>query len=240
MDGYLGAGKTAVATRLSLQTGYACIHLDDYLNPKKGGFVENLDLSSIKNASRGKRPLIIEGLCLLEVLGRLQINVDFLVYVTGIRPSRADLDKQVFDETDGYLQAHRPAIRAEVIFNMDKFNSNLSNEIDVAYIKAKTAISVVLAMGGILSILVGALVFVLGLQSGDSALIKIAGAEISAKGIGGVILVTSAAWAYLAYLARPQYSKKREVKESRKNDGSFERREFESSTQTQLRADKNA
>jgi len=239
VDGYLGAGKTTVATRLSKQTGYGCVHLDDYLNPHKGGVVENLDLSALQ-AAAGERPLIIEGLCLLEVLERLQISADFLVYVAGINPSRKDLDKKVFDETDKYLQAYRPTNKADVIFNMDKYNSNSSNEIDIAYIKAKTAISIVLAVGGILSILVGALVFVLGLQGGDTALIRLAGAEISAKGIGGVILGTSAVWAYLAYLARPQYSRKREVKESKKNDGSFERQEFESSTQTQVRPDKNA
>ena len=240
VDGYLGAGKTTVATRLSEQTGYACVHLDDYLDPKKAGFVENLDLSALDKTLRGKRPLIIEGLCLLGVLDRFQINVDFLVYVAGISPSRTDFDDKIFDETDKYLQTYRSTIRADVIFNMDKYNSDSSNEIDIAYIKAKTAIAIVLAIGGMLSILVGALVFVLGLQGGDSALIKVAGAEISAKGIGGVILVTSAAWAYLAYLARPQYSKKREVRESTKNDGSFERYEFESSTQNQARPDKNA
>jgi hypothetical protein len=239
VDGYLGVGKTTVATRLSKQTGYSCVHLDDYLVPHKGGFVENLYLPALKTVI-GERPIIIEGLCLLEVLERLQINADFLVYVTGISASRKDLDKKVFDETDRYLQAYQPTKRAEVIFNMDKYNSNSSNEIDLAYIKAKTAISIILAIGGILSILVGALVFVLGLQGGDTALIKAAGVEVSAKGIGGVILGTSAVWAYLAYLVRPQYSRKREVKESKKDDGSVERHEFESSTQTGARSDKNA
>ena len=187
VDGYLGAGKTTVAMQLAEQIGYACVHLDDYLDPKHGGFVENINLSALNKALRVKRPLIIEGLCLLEVLDRLQVNVDFLVYVTGIGPSSTDCDKKVFDETNGYFQTYRPAIKADVIFNMDKYKSNSSNEIDIAYIKAKTAIAIVLAVGGILSILVGALVFVLGLQSGDSALIKVAGAEVSAKGIGGVI-----------------------------------------------------
>ncbi|MGI0025456.1 MAG: hypothetical protein ACREA4_09990, partial [Nitrososphaera sp.] len=238
IDGYLGAGKTTVAKTLSRQTGYRCVHLDQYLDPRKGGFLDNLDLATLKMAIE-ERPLIIEGLCLLKVLAQLQANVDFLVFVVGLRPDRKELDKKVFDEADMYLQAYRPTQKADVIFNMDRYNSNQSNEIDIAYIKAKTAISIVLAVGGILSILVGALVFVLGLQGGDTALIKVAGVEISAKGVGGVTLGTSAVWAYLAYLARPKYSRKREVKESKKNDGSFERHEFESSTQIDARPEDN-
>lgn len=239
VDGYLGAGKTTVTTKLSKQIGYGCVHLDDYLYPQKGDFVENLDLSSLKTAT-GERPLIIEGLCLLEVLERLQISADFLIYVAGTRPIRKEVDKTLFDEADRYLQEYQPTKTAQVIFNMDRYNMNSSNEIDIAYIKAKTSISIVLAVGGILSILVGALVFVLGLQGGDTTLIKVAGIEISAKGIGGVILSTSAVWAYLAYLSRPQYSRKREVRESKKDDGSYERHELESATQKAVRLDKNA
>jgi hypothetical protein len=237
IDGYFGVGKTSLAISLSRQTGYGCIHLDDYLEPKKGSFVENLDLLALKEAIN-ERPLIIEGICLLEVLCRLQINSDFLVYVVGIRPSHKKIDKIIFEEINKYLQAYRPTQRADVIFNMDKYNGNSSTEIDIAYIKAQTAISIVLAVGGILSILVGALVFTLGLQAGDTALIKVAGAEISAKGIGGVILGTSAAWAYFSYLSRPKYNRTREIKESKKNDGSFERHEFESSTQETVRPNK--
>ena len=239
VDGYLGAGKTTVAVGLSRQTRYACVHLDDYLGPHEGGFVENLDLSGLK-AAINERPIIIEGLCLLEVLKRLWTDADFLVYVAGVRPSRKESDKKIFDEADNYRHAYQPTERADVIFDMDKYNSSSSIAVDIAYIKSKTAISIVLALGGILSILVGALVFVLGLQGGDTTLIKFAGAEISAKGIGGVILTTSAVWAYLAYLARPKYSRKREVKESRRNDGSIERHEFESSTQTSVRPDNDA
>lgn len=237
VDGYLGVGKTSLAIGLARQTGYGCIHLDNYLEPQKGSFVKNLNLLTLKEAIN-QRPLIIEGICLLEVLCRLNINSDFLVYVAGVGASHKKIDKIIFDEVDKYLKIYRPTQKADVIFNMDKYNTNSSNEIDIAYIKAQTAISIVLAAGGILSILVGALVFTLGLQAGDTALIKVSGAEISAKGIGGVILATSAAWAYFSYLSKPQYNRTREIKESKKNDGSFERHEFESRTQVRVRPNK--
>ena len=238
IDGYLGAGKTTVANELSRKLGYRCIHIDEYLEPHQSDYFKNLDLTSLK-AATDQRPLIIEGLCLLKVLDQLQVNVDFLVFVMGIGPNRKKMDKNLFDEADNYILSYRPTQKADIIFNMNEHNDNQSSQVDIAYIKAKSAISIVLAIGGILSILVGALVFVLGLQGGDTALIKIAGIEVSAKGIGGVILGTSAVWAYLAYLARPKYSRRREISESRNNDGSFVRREFESSTQTVARPDDN-
>ena len=239
IDGYLGVGKTTIAALLSRRLGYTCIHLDDYLDPGKGRFIDNLDIASLEQAVR-VRPLIIEGLCLMEVLNRLYVHAELLIFVSGINASRNTKDSRLFDEVDRYFQKYLPSETAGVIFSMNDYTRNSSDEVDIAYIKAKTAVSIVLAIGGILSILVGALVFVLGLESGDTALIKLAGVEVSAKGIGGVILVTSAVWAYLAYLARPIYRRRREIKETTKDDGTIERHEFESSTQALARPERDA
>ena len=44
VDGNPGVGKMTVAALLSRYLGYTCVHLDDYLDPGKGQFVDNLIL----------------------------------------------------------------------------------------------------------------------------------------------------------------------------------------------------
>jgi hypothetical protein len=234
IDGHLGVGKTTIAKLLSNQLGFECIHLDNFLSQGKGLFVKNLDFLSLKLVLR-KRPVLIEGICMLEVLEKLDVSADLVIYVNGAHAERSDFDGKLFDELSAYTQRYNPLQMAGVIFNMNEFQGASSDAVDIAYIKAKTIVSVTLAIGGILSILVGALVFVLGLESADTALIKLAGIELSAKGIGGVILITSAVWAYIAYLARPIYRRQHQTKEITNSDGTVEKTEFVSTTQMSVR-----
>lgn len=234
VDGGLGAGKSTLAGELSRRLGFQCIHLDDYLEPHKGRYFENIDMASLQSSITAK-PTIIEGICLVKVLQALGIKEYFSIYVPGVSPAENPKDRLLLEEIAEYFLTYRPQQSAEVIYTMNDEGRGSSAEIDIVFIKAKTAISIVLAIGGILSILVGALIIAIGAQSSDTAVIKFSGIEISAKGIGGVILMTSAIWAYLAYMARPQYSRKREVKESKKSDGTYEKHELESSTVMQAR-----
>ena len=104
-------------------------------------------------------------------------------------------------------------------------------EVDVAYIKAKTALAITLAIGGMLALCVGVLVLLYGVNGQDELLFKIAGAEMSAKGLGGVIMGTSAVWAYCAYRSRPKYSRVEQTSEKRSADGGMERSSYTSATQ---------
>jgi len=84
-------------------------------------------------------------------------------------------------------------------------------EIDAIYIRSRTAVCIALAAGGILAICVGCILLLLGKSGSDESLIKIAGAELSGKGIGAVMMVSSVAWGLLAYLAAPKYTRMRSV-----------------------------
>ncbi|SEI48383.1 hypothetical protein SAMN05421831_102296 [Allopseudospirillum japonicum] len=103
-------------------------------------------------------------------------------------------------------------------------------DVDIAYIKAKAIVSGFLAFGGIVSIFVGAFVFNAGISSENTTLINILGAEVTAKGIGAVILSSSVPWAYFSYLSRPNYSRARESRTNTTADGTQEVYEFDSST----------
>lgn len=75
IDGDLGAGKTVFAIKLSKKYGFSCIHLDNFMHPGQGEFVESLDIRELKNAiQETKGQLIIEGACLKKVLDKLDIK----------------------------------------------------------------------------------------------------------------------------------------------------------------------
>jgi hypothetical protein len=105
------------------------------------------------------------------------------------------------------------------------------NEIDVAYIHSRTFISVVLAVGGLLQTVTGAVLLNSGLSQNATATIKLMGIEISATSLGAVVLCTSAVWGYLSYLARPQYSRRTESRKVTRPDGSKEEVEWQAHTQ---------
>ena len=112
---------------------------------------------------------------------------------------------------------------------MNRFETN-QLDVDIAYLKSKTLVAVVLGIGGMAALAVGAFVLTSGISTQDSAVFKVLGAEISAEGIGAVILASSLLWAYFAYLTRPKYSRRKEIRNETSSDGSQSRYEFESAT----------
>lgn len=108
-------------------------------------------------------------------------------------------------------------------------------DVDIAYIKAKTIASTALVFGGIVASVVGAFVLTNETQAENSAVLPILGTEVTAKGIGAIIISSSAPWAYFAYLARPNYSQTKENRISFKADGTHSNYLFESATMCSAR-----
>ncbi len=91
VDGVMGAGKTTLARYLGEKLKAAALDLDDELaelraEPAVGreGYRQRLNLKKLKTEIsshlKSKRPLIIEGVLLLEILGALKISADVLIY----------------------------------------------------------------------------------------------------------------------------------------------------------------
>ena len=80
IDGWPGAGKSTLADRLSERLGVRVVHLDSLLDMNRGAFTPNIRYSELERELK-HRPLIVEGVCLLEVLSRAAAEPDVLIYV---------------------------------------------------------------------------------------------------------------------------------------------------------------
>lgn len=84
IDGVDGVGKSTLARFLSWQLGIPSIETDMFL--EKGRTYPSLRLDELSNLVEARhsldRPIIIEGLYLLEILDCLNIDPDILIYVT--------------------------------------------------------------------------------------------------------------------------------------------------------------
>lgn len=112
IDGQNGAGKTSVASWLAWQLGAKALHLDLYstydAEGRRVGWREDDLAQAIKNRVDSQRkPIIVEGVLLLEALGAIKRNTDFLVYVR--RRDTTSCNK--LPSVVRYLQSRNPPIR---------------------------------------------------------------------------------------------------------------------------------
>jgi uridine kinase len=86
IDGADGVGKSSLASWLAWQLGAPAIHLDLYTvrdSEPPQWRTEDLQRVLTTRLDEHARPLVIEGIMLLEVLAKIGREVDFLVYVDG-------------------------------------------------------------------------------------------------------------------------------------------------------------
>lgn len=81
VDGTNGARKTTVASALAMELDLPLISLDDYLQKNQGGFIEFLQYDELSNDIRKHHNFIVEGVCLLQALEKVNIQPDVLLYV---------------------------------------------------------------------------------------------------------------------------------------------------------------
>ena len=81
IDGINGSRKTSTANYLSDQTGIECLHIDDFLIKNQGGFLDYVRYQDLENVLAARETYIIEGICLLQVLEKIQTEIDLLIYL---------------------------------------------------------------------------------------------------------------------------------------------------------------
>ncbi len=113
VDGTNGAGKSMFAAALADELGIYHLNLDNFLVKKQGGFLHHLKYEEIKQKISEFECFVIDGVCLLSVLGKLEMRVDCLVYVKRMRHGLwADEDEcDIKDDVEEYIKKEKEAIR---------------------------------------------------------------------------------------------------------------------------------
>ena len=85
IDGVDGSGKSTLAASLSEKLGCSHINLDDHIDKNLGQYVNHVHYLVVQETINAtKLPIIIEGVCLLAIAERLQLNLDALIYIKRI------------------------------------------------------------------------------------------------------------------------------------------------------------
>ena len=83
IDGWSGSGKTTLAKYLASRLKLKRYELDKYVHRERGGFLQYFDYSRLATALDSvptrSAPVLIDGVCVLEVLRRLGLRPDLKV-----------------------------------------------------------------------------------------------------------------------------------------------------------------
>ena len=120
IDGRNGAGKSSLGRYLSWQLGVPLIETDFWIID--GSHVEQ-KISEIQDLIRKRRdlrrPIIVEGIMMLQMLERAGLTSDFLVVVTN-QAQKPDPDDDTSDlpqclstEVEAYLKKYHPEDKAD-------------------------------------------------------------------------------------------------------------------------------
>jgi replication-associated recombination protein RarA len=83
LDGNPGVGKSTVGRRIADDLGAQLLSLDNFLEKDSEVYVDNLMLACIEKAVI-KSTVVFEGCCLLDILSRVNLQLDALIYTENV------------------------------------------------------------------------------------------------------------------------------------------------------------
>lgn len=113
VDGAHGSGKSHLAGELGALLEMEVVHLDDFVARNQREYVQHIDFSSVSAALAVGGALIVEGICVLQILDRLGMEPDAFVYVKRVAHGYW-LDEDHFDPQmpiEDHLAGIRESIR---------------------------------------------------------------------------------------------------------------------------------
>ena len=116
IDGIDGAGKSTLAKELSTALDITHINLDDYVEKEKGNFVDFIDFEMLNESiNKSETTVIVEGICLLEVLSRIGRSLDLLIYIKRISSYGAWRDEgecEIPGDIEEFIQKKKQELKA--------------------------------------------------------------------------------------------------------------------------------
>ncbi|MCR9096416.1 MAG: hypothetical protein NXI30_19500 [bacterium] len=207
LDGLPGAGKSTLAIRLSADLGVKSVHLDDYLVPNGVGYTNRLEYRRIRRAL-SVRPVIVEGVCMLDVLDRMGLHPDQLIYLRAPCSARyLDVGHPLVREVNAYSDRARPMEKATFVLlrtlpeqqqlgGLQRYEEIL----DAHLSRNRTRISRLLAIAGVVTLAMGGLAAIVPSSgTSDGYLLRIAGARFSISDIGLLTMLISGLSLFLTW-----------------------------------------
>jgi hypothetical protein len=115
LDGWPGSGKSFLGREMAIALTATCLHLDDYVEPDQGKFIEALDYEAL--ALRIRLPaetpyiVIVEGVCIQQVLENLGVVPRRRIYLK-LLSSRGDWPEgEHLDQTAEQMAIESEALR---------------------------------------------------------------------------------------------------------------------------------
>ena len=85
IDGAVGSGKTILSYCMGCALRFSVVNIDQFLSRGRGDYLSQIRYKDLEEYIKRKveegKSIIVEGVCLLKILGKIQIKHDFLVYV---------------------------------------------------------------------------------------------------------------------------------------------------------------
>lgn len=113
VDGVDGSGKSTIARKLAESLGVPYINLDDHLTRNNGNYLDSLRYRDIVQVLAGFQSFVIDGICLLNVLEKLNLKLDCLVYVKRIRHGywANESECEVLGDVEDFLTREREMVQ---------------------------------------------------------------------------------------------------------------------------------
>ena len=123
IDGVDGVGKTLLSTKIAKELCLSSIELDDFVQENQDGFIDYIDYDRLLDKIISNKPVVIEGICVLQILNKIQIKPDVSVYIKVV-------DRYGF--CNGQIKYFPPDKSAEEVINERKSKGfSVGYEVDV-------------------------------------------------------------------------------------------------------------